>query len=65
MTYVMPISSIIASILDMQELFEIQELLQFNFYGQKTIYKSVIWTLFWNVLQFFSNKKLKNYCQIP
>ena len=65
MIYVMPISSIIASIIDMQELFDIQELFKFNFYGQKAIYKSVIWTLFWNLLQFFSNKKLKNYYQIP
>ena len=65
MTYVMPISSVIASILDMQELFDMQEGFQFNFYRKKTIYESVIWKLFWNLLQSFSNKKLKNYCQIP
>ena len=35
MTYVMTISSIIASILDMKELFGIQEVFQFNFYRQK------------------------------
>ena len=35
MTYIMPSSSIIASILDMQELFDIQGGFQFNFYRKK------------------------------
>ena len=50
MTYVMPIYSIIGSILDMQELFDIQEVFQFNFYRQKN-----------NLQKFYMDAFLKSF----
>ena len=46
MNCVITISPIRARILDMQEMFDIQEAFQFNFFRQKAIYKSVIGTIF-------------------
>ena len=50
MTYVMPVYSIIGSILDMQELFDIQEVFQFNFYRQKN-----------NLQKFYMDAFLKSF----